>query len=124
MSEGTLVLDIETQLRGPLAECLCKIAGEKGKRPIDCLADIVEGALMQGVPEPADQRRIDALCKELHDLRRRYQKALAEPFEFPPKTRAKLAVVAKARALDIEGLVLLLAQTIADDDLFAAVLDK
>lgn len=128
-------IELHTTLRGPLVGRFVNIASRYPQEPVAVMAEMVERAIETDILAPrtdlaAENYRIHnrALRAELDDLRKRYQKLRADPnaVSLLLEPGAKQKLVAYAAAHSRGNLVLLLVsllETIANDNLFNAVLD-
>ena len=128
--EELLEIETVTTLRGALAERLVKRATEAGKTPVGLMADIVEQSLMakqlpggrrrNGRREILADAEVKALRNEIAALRSGREWA---KINISANVRQTLNREAARRGADPEVLLALLVETIATDNLFAAVLD-
>lgn len=146
------VIDLYTQLRGPLAEQLLRVADKTGKPPVDALADLLERAL-SGV-EPDDvERRLESRIAELKEGNRKLREMIAEQhkverrlseqvgrlqetiksrpalshnlsLDLPPSILKQLQDAAAQRNYTLENLVGSLLTMIVQDNLVDGVLDE
>ncbi len=136
-----LDLDIQTNLRGPLAEKLVKLARRHDKTPVDMLADLMLHVLNSGWPPVdvnafTDKHKQDAstiaqLNAGLHSLRKRYACVVVQipapdslVLRIKPQAFTALAQQAAKRKKKLDDFVALIIETVVLDDLFAAVLDN
>ncbi len=138
--EEVIEIETVTNLTGPLAERLIKLAAIVGKEPVDALADIVERGLSPkargGLPRRgpiqrnrSDDRRVAALQREMDELRSKLRAATQRPpddraLRFAPDIEQFLKAEAKARNMKVEALLRAIIEAVVEDRLFAAVLDQ
>jgi hypothetical protein len=128
----TELLEIETTttVRAALAEKLVKCAAKRKTTPVELMADIVvNGITALDKPPSAPiinlsaEAEVRKLREELAQLREQYRDARARSLDAGTEVTT-IAREAKRREMTVERLMRTLIETIAQDDLFAAILDQ
>lgn len=114
---AALEIEVATVLRGPLAERLVADADAAGKEPVNHLADMMERAL-------SDDGATLKECKKLKELRAAHEQLKKRREGTLPFATAKFEAEAARRGTTAVALMAAVLNMVANDGLFAAVLDN
>lgn len=127
---NNLEIEIQTVLRGPLADKLNKLSAAAYKSPVDFAADILISALTNEASPAILARRHYQLKKQLERLRYFYNRLIAERkpvaptlLMFSPAANDVLVTEASKRGITPMALAKSVVELVCTDKLFTAVLD-